>query len=94
MLSAQELRDQYLAYLEREETQHKRDIILAEGKGQEITELIRRIEDTCLYCGEFIYAYGTKEEKVARMAEHLKERHMEDVEAERERQENNAFLIA
>ena len=89
MLSFSEGKVFVLDYLGKEGVKHHRDAILAEGKNQEIQELIAQIKETCSYCGERIYAYGEKDGGIARMANHLQERHKDALEAEMERQENN-----
>ena len=51
-LTSAELLDTQKAYLTREIKTHERDITLAEGKVQENRELLERIENTCLFCGD------------------------------------------
>jgi hypothetical protein len=65
------------AYLTREIKTHERDITLAEGKVQENRELLERIENTCLFCGEMFRNWS--DQTPTRMEQHVSDRHPEDV---------------
>ena len=72
-LTALEMQGSWESYLMREIDQHKRDIISNQGKVTEIEELLRRVQKTCLYCGEFVYNYSDED----RMGKHVKDKHSE-----------------
>ena len=48
-LTGSEIQSTWESYLTREIDQHKRDIISNQGKVTEIEELLRRVQNTCLY---------------------------------------------
>jgi len=75
-------------YLIREITQHERDIITNQGKVQENKELLERVQNTCLYCADYIWPYTDQN----RMDDHINSRHAEEREEERE-EERKAELI-
>ena len=60
-------------YLVRESDTHKGDIKRAEGKVQEIDELLQRVQNTCIYCGEYVYNYSNEN----RMGAHVESKHSE-----------------
>ena len=72
-LTGSEIQATWESYLTREIDQHKRDIISNQGKVTEIEELLRRVQNTCLYCGEYVYNYTDED----RMGEHVKAKHQE-----------------
>jgi len=77
-LTSAELLETQKAYLTREIKTHERDITLAEGKVQENRELLERIENTCLFCGEMQRNWGN--ETPTRMEKHIEDRHPEEME--------------
>jgi hypothetical protein len=77
-LTSAELLETQKAYLTREIKTHERDITLAEGKVQENRELLERIENTCLFCGDMQRNWGN--ETPTRMEKHLSDRHPEEME--------------
>jgi len=79
-LSGKVLLQKQAAYLTREIEQHERDIITNQGKVQENKEMLQRVENTCLYCGEFIYP--TFRDNENRMDDHIMEKHAEEKEPE------------
>ena len=78
LLSGAQMLEKQAEYLKREIAQHERDIITNQGKVQEDKELLTRVENTCLFCGDYIYTYSNED----RMAKHILERHQEEREAE------------
>ena len=77
-LTGSEIQATWESYLNREIDQHKRDIISNQGKVTEIEELLRRVQNTCLYCGEYVYNYSDED----RMGEHIKVKHPQEPEPE------------
>ena len=77
-LTSAELLETQKAYLTREIKTHERDITLAEGKVQENRELLERIENTCLFCGD-MYRNWTENESPTRMEKHISDRHHEEI---------------
>ena len=77
-LTGAELLDTQAIYLRREIKQHEGDIKTAEGKVQENRELLERIENTCLFCGEMQRNWGN--ETPTRMEKHIEDRHPEEME--------------
>jgi hypothetical protein len=76
-LTAAELLDTQAIYLRREIKQHEGDIKQAEGKVAENRELLERIENTCLFCGEMQRNWSN--ETPTRMEKHVSERHSEEL---------------
>ena len=72
-LTGVEMQKVWTTYLSRESETHKRDIQRAEGKVTEIDELLQRVQNTCKFCGEYVYNYSD----VDRMAEHVTAKHQE-----------------
>ena len=72
-LTASEILAVQEKYLVREIDQHKRDIITNQAKVTENEELLVRVQNTCLYCGEYVYNYTDED----RMGEHVKAKHQE-----------------
>ena len=79
-LTSAELLVKQAEYLTREIAQHERDIITNQGKVQENKELLERVQNTCLYCADYIWAYSDED----RMESHIKSRHAEERKEERE----------
>ena len=77
-LTATEMKAVWTKYLNRESQTHKRDIVKAEGKVQEIDELLGVATDNCIYCGERIYSYSDQD----RMGEHVEAKHPQEPEPE------------
>ena len=80
LLSGSQMLEKQAEYLRREKDQHKRDIITNQGKVQEIEELLTRVENTCLHCGEFIFP--TFRDNENRMDDHIMTKHTEEREPE------------
>lgn len=78
LLSGAQMLEKQADYLKREIAQHERDIITNQGKVQEDKELLTRVENTCLHCGDYIYTYSNED----RMAKHILDRHQEETESE------------
>ena len=76
-LTSAELLETQKAYLTREIKTHERDITLAEGKVQENRELLERIENTCLFCGDMYRNWS--DQKPTRMETHISDRHHEEI---------------
>jgi len=79
-LTATELKESWITYLKREIDTHKRDIISNQGKVQEDEELLIRVQNTCVCCGEYIYPSSDTN----RMAQHITAKHTEERKAEAE----------
>lgn len=79
-LTGTEIQEVWVTYLKRESETHKGDIRRAEGKVQEIDELIVRVQNTCKFCGEYVYNYSD----VDRMGQHIESKHPEEPELESE----------
>jgi hypothetical protein len=77
-LTGTEMQKVWTTYLSRESETHKRDIQRAEGKVTEIDELLTRVQNTCKFCGEYIYKYSDED----RMGEHVKVKHPQEPEPE------------
>lgn len=77
-LTGTEMQKVWTTYLSRESETHKRDIQRAEGKVTEIDELLSRVQNTCIYCGEYIYNYSDQD----RMGEHITIKHPQEPEPE------------
>ena len=77
-LTASEIQATWMTYLTRESETHKRDIITNQGKVQEIDELLVRVQNTCLFCGEYVYNYSDTD----RMGEHINVKHPQEPEPE------------
>ena len=76
-LTSAELLETQKAYLTREIKTHERDITLAEGKVQENRELLERIENTCLFCGDMYRNWS--DQKPTRMEQHISDRHHDEI---------------
>ena len=72
-LTASEILAVQEKYLVREIDQHKRDIITNQAKVTENEELLVRVQNTCLYCGEYVYNYSNEN----RMAAHIESKHLD-----------------
>ena len=79
-LTASEIQGSWESYLNREIDQHKRDIITNQAKVTENEELLVRVQNTCLYCGEYVYNYTDQD----RMGEHITIKHPQEPELESE----------
>lgn len=77
-LSGEELLGIQAIWLTREMKTHERDEMLAQGKVQENKELLERVQNTCLYCGEVFQNWNNA--TPTRMEKHIAERHSEEVE--------------
>ena len=73
LLSAQQALGKLEKYLIAEIANHERDIATNQGKVQENKELLTRVQNTCLYCGEYVYYYSDED----RMGKHVKDKHQE-----------------
>ena len=74
-------------WLETEIKTHSRDLILAEGKLNELKELKERLVQMCDYCGDKlygIYSHNTDEENLVVIKKHMEQRHESDLEAWKE----------
>jgi hypothetical protein len=77
-LSPEALLETQRKYLTDEIAKHERDIQTNQGKVQENNELLERINNTCLYCGERVMNWGRDEGEPTRMESHIDDRHHED----------------
>ena len=83
-------------WLDSEIKTHSRDLILAEGKVNELKELKERLVSLCDYCGDKmygVYSNNTDEENLVVVTQHMEKRHESDLEAwkaEREETESEA----
>jgi hypothetical protein len=77
-LSPEALLETQRKYLTDEIAKHERDIQTNQGKVQENHELLERINNTCLYCGERVMNWGRDEGEPTRMESHIEDRHNED----------------
>jgi len=73
-LSGKVLLERQATYLIAEIAKHETDIATNQGKVQENKELLERVQNTCLYCAEYIYNY--REEN--RMEAHIASRHAQE----------------
>jgi hypothetical protein len=73
-LTVEALLDTQATYLTKEIAKHENDIATAQGKVQENKELLERVVNTCLFCGEYIYNYKDED----RMGIHVTNRHPEE----------------
>jgi len=80
LLSGKVLLEKQAKYLISEIAKHEQDIATNQGKVQENKELLERVQNTCLYCAEYIYHY--REEN--RMTAHIQTNHAEELEPELE----------
>ena len=78
LLSGKAILEKQAKYLIQEIDKHERDIITNQGKVQENKELLERVQNTCLYCAEYIYNYRDDD----RMAAHITSQHAEERELE------------
>ena len=67
-------------YLTKEITKHEGDIAQAQGKVNECRELLERVENTCLCCGDYIFP-DYRKQLPTRMANHMEDKHYDDWEA-------------
>ena len=74
-LTGAEILATQVTYLTQEIEKHENDITTAQGKVQENKEMLQRVQNACLYCGEYVYKYGDED----RMGIHISNRHPEDV---------------
>tara|TARA_Y100001951_G_scaffold19126_1_gene14325 strand:- start:83 stop:388 length:306 start_codon:yes stop_codon:yes gene_type:complete len=74
-LTGEEVLATQVTYLIKEIAKHENDIATAQGKVQENKELLERVQNTCLYCGEYIYVFREED----RMGVHISNRHPEEV---------------
>jgi len=72
-LTASEMLAVQEKYLVREIDQHKRDVIRNEAKVTEDEELLVRNQNTCIYCGEYVYNYSNEN----RMGAHIESKHLD-----------------
>jgi hypothetical protein len=79
-LTSAELLETQKTYLTREIKTHERDITLAEGKVQENRELLERIENTCLFCGDMYRNWS--DQQPTRMEQHISNQHPKEVPLE------------
>jgi hypothetical protein len=78
LLSGKALLEKQAKYLVSEIAKHEQDIATNQGKVQENKELLERVQNTCLYCAEYIYHYREED----RMAAHITSQHAEEREPE------------
>ena len=78
LLSGKALLEKQAKYLISEIAKHETDIATNQGKVQENKELLERVQNTCLYCAEYIYHYREED----RMAAHISSQHAEEREPE------------
>jgi len=78
VLSGKQLLEKQAKYLVSEIAKHEQDIATNQGKVQENKELLERVQNTCLYCAEYIYHYREED----RMAAHVASQHTEERESE------------
>ena len=76
-LTGEEILVTQATYLTKEITKHEADIAQAQGKVNECRELLERVENTCLFCGDYIYP-NYRKELPTRMANHMEDRHVDD----------------
>ena len=77
-LTGAEVLDTQVIYLTKEIAKHENDIATAQGKVQENKELLERVQNMCLCCGDYIYP-DNRHELPSRMEKHLGERHPEEI---------------
>ena len=78
LLSGKVLLEKQAKYLISEIAKHEQDIATNQGKVQENKELLEGVQNTCLYCAEYIYHYREED----RMAAHITSQHAEEREPE------------
>jgi len=79
-LTGEEILVTQATYLIKEITKHEADIAQAQGKVNECRELLERVENTCLCCGDYVYP-DYRKQLPTRMANHMEDRHYDDWEA-------------
>ncbi len=63
-ITVEQFKAKQIAYLRDETKKHARQVVENQAKVTENEELIRRIENTCIHCGEYVYpSYYNRESR-------------------------------
>ena len=77
-ITVEQFKLKQIAYLKDETKKHARQVVENQAKVTENEELIRRIENSCVHCGEYVYPdYHNRESREWKdnMQIHLDEEH-------------------